>query len=284
MKFKSIVLSVLSIALLTGSALAQTTVVKTKLDTARMTPVRVSSTLAADGRPVIVVAGRLPSAPLALATMQAKAPKANVATTPTFLSTNAAATRALVSSPALRVGSKATATTGNGVDTLIVSAAGAATTTLSANPLGASIERQVFVGDLARDTTSLGLAPGTAATTAATTTGATAVGPNGFPIFLGTAVPQSGTNPIGPNGFPQPLTNGPQAGIQPIGSDGFPIPTTPAFAATGLTRAGTPRDATVPARTPVGRGATAATIAAPNAATAVMSGPAGLGTAASSPR
>jgi hypothetical protein len=282
MKFKSIVLSVLSIGLLTGSALAQTTVVKTKLDTARMTPVQVSSTLGADGRPVIVVSGRLPSVPLSLATMQAKAPKANVATTPIFLSTNAAATRTLVSSPA-RVGSTTTATTGNGVDTLVVSAAGAATTTLSANPLGASIERQVFVGDLARDTTSLGLAPGTAATTAATTTGATAVGPNGFPIFLGTAVPQSGTNPIGPDGFPQPLTNGPQAGIQPIGPDGFPIPTTPAFAATGLTRAGTPRDATVPATTPVGRGATAAMIAAPNAATAVMSGPASLGTAASAP-
>jgi hypothetical protein len=284
MKYKTTFISVLSIGLLMAAGAAQTSSGKTnkaKLDLSRLAPVRIVTSSGTNGKPVIVE--RSATAPLSIALVPAKAPKASFAATTIVVTATPTATGMVVPN---RIGSTTTATTTIGVDTLVVSTTGAATTSLSANPLGASIERKVFVGDLARDASSRSLATGTAATaSAATTTGETAIGPNGFPIFVGTAVPQSGTNPIGPNGFPQPLTNGPQAGIQPVGTDGFPIPTTQPFAANGLTRAGTARDATVPATTPVGRGATAGTVAAPNAATAVMSGPASVGaTAVSSPR
>jgi hypothetical protein len=325
MKFKSTLLSILSIALLTASASAQmpsgdqigvATTVKAKVDPSQLAPVKLVSS--PDGQ-VLLVSGqkisgslaqqklmaRLASAPLSLALMKAKtaspqissanlssalfktkAAKAGSVATTAIGGTTGARTGMFAPSQTVPIGRTGTTTTVTRADTLVVSAARAraASTTFSANPLAASIERQVFVGDLPRDTSagSRGLTAGTITTS----TGATAIGPNGFPIFLDTAVPQSGTNPIGPNGFPQPLTNGPQAGIQPIGPDGFPIVTVPPFAQTGVTRAGVPRDTTVPATTSVGRGATVSTIAAPNAATAVMSGPAtGVGTAtAASPR
>jgi hypothetical protein len=146
-------------------------------------------------------------------------------------------------------------------DVVVVAPAAPASVGLSANPLAATIERQVFAGDLPRDTAAPG---GLALGTVAGATGATAIGPNGFPVFTGTAAPQSGTNPIGPNGFPQPLTNGPQAGIQPVGPDGFPVATVPPFTQSGTTRAGTPRDASVPVTAPAtAAGVSRSAVAAP---------------------
>jgi hypothetical protein len=156
----------------------------------------------------------------------------------------------------------------------------------SANPLAVSIERQVFVEDLPRDTStaSRGLTLGTSAGAAAET----AIGPNGFPIFIGTTTPQSGTLPIGPNGFPQLTTSGPQSGIQPINPNGFPATNVAPVAQTGLTREGASRDTTAPSTTaPAAAGpARASTIVAPNLATAVMSTPATVigTTAPASPR
>ena len=127
---------------------------------------------------------------------------------------------------------------------------------------------QVFAGDLPRDTTTLG--SGLTLGTTAAATGAIVIGTNGFPAFIATAAPQSGTNPIGPNGFPQPLTNGPQAGIQPIGPDGFPIATVAPFSQTGMTRAGTPRDGSLPVTAPTtAPAATGVSASATTAATAI---------------
>jgi hypothetical protein len=302
-----------------GDQIDAAATVKARVDTARLAPVKLVSSFDASGKQIVVVSGksvskglaqqkltaRITSVPSSLALMKAKAAAGGtVATTAIVVTTDAqmakaatVATTAIVVTTDARMGTVAAAsqpvvigktgatrTVSRGADTLVVSAARAraASTAFSANPLAASIERQVFVGDLPRDSSAA--SPGLTTGTFATTTGATAIGPNGFPIFLDSTAPQSGTNPIGPNGFPQPLTNGPQAGIQSIGPNGFADLSVPAFAQTGVTRSGVPRDTTVPATTAVGRGATVSTIAAPNAATAVMSGPAVGAAATASPQ
>jgi hypothetical protein len=244
MKFKAVFLSVLSIVLLTASPEAQTaTTAKTKFDASRLTPVKVFSRFDASGKPVLVISGES----LALALTKAEATRA-VATTVT---TNA---RTLVlPARTTLIGTTEAAPLGR-ADTLVVTApATAGSTVPSANPLSASIERQVFVGDLPRDasTASRGLTLGTSAGAAAETV----IGPNGFPTFIGTTA--SGTLPIGPNGFPLLTTTGPQSGIQLINPNGFPATTVPSTAAPA---------AAGPAR--------ASTIVAPNQATAVMSTPA----------
>jgi hypothetical protein len=143
-------------------------------------------------------------------------------------------------------GLRASANLSNSDTVVIAAPATAVVSTSSANPLAATVERQVFAGDLVRDRTvaSSGLTLGTVATSA-TSAGATTIGPNGFPVIAGgTAVPEAGTNPIGPNGFPQPLTSGPQAGLQPINPNGFPATDVAPFAQTGMTRSGPARGAT----------------------------------------
>jgi hypothetical protein len=282
MKFKTVFVSVLSINLLTASGDqigTATAVTRAKFDASRLAPVRVVSSFDASGKPILVISGE------SLALMKAKAARA-VATTATMVTADAR-TVALPGRTTL-IGTTGTSPIGR-TDTLVVSApATAGATAPSANPLAASIERQVFVGDLPRDTStaSRGLTLGTSAGAGAAAE--TAIGPNGFPIFIGTTGPQSGTLPIGPNGFPQLTTSGPQSGIQLIGPNGFPATDVAPVAQTGLTREGASRDTTVPATAAPAAGgpARASTIVAPNQATAVMSTPAtAVGTTApASPR
>jgi hypothetical protein len=279
MKFKCVSLTVLSILILTASSRAQTAsgdqiatataVTKAKLDTSRLAPVKVISSFDASGKPILVIES------LALA----KAKAARAVATPAVVSTRDA--RTVVSrGQTILIGATGAASPVGRTDTLVVSTpATAGGTAPSANPLAASIERQVFVGDLPRDTStaSRGLTLGMSGAAAET-----AIGPNGFPIFIGTG-PQSGTLPIGPNGFPQLTTSGPQSGIQPINPNGFPATDVAPVAQTGLTREGASRDTTVPATAAPAAGgpARASTIVAPNQATAVMSTPAtGVGTTA----
>jgi hypothetical protein len=251
MKLKTPFLSVLSMVLLTAATSAQT--------------VRVVSSFDANGRTILVVSGE--SAALT-------GVNAARALAPAAVGVTAGARTAVLSGQTTLIGTTAASPVGR-TDTLVVSApATAGSTALSANPLAASIERQVFVGDLPRDTStaSRGLTLGTSAGAAAET----AIGPNGFPIFIGTTGPQSGTLPIGPNGFPLLTTTGPQSGIQPINPNGFPATDVAPVAQTGLTREGLSRDTTVPATAAPAAGgpARASTIVAPNQATAVMSTPA----------
>jgi hypothetical protein len=291
MKFKTIFLSVLSIILLTASTSAQTAsgdqigtataVTKAKFDASRLAPVKVVSGFDASGKPILVISGES----LALALTKAKATRA-VATTATVVTADARTV--VLRAPTTPIGTTGATSTVSQTDMLVVSAptraSGAAAQ--SANPLAVSIERQVFVEDLPRDTStaSRGLTLGTSAGAAAET----AIGPNGFPIFIGTTTPQSGTLPIGPNGFPQLTTSGPQSGIQPINPNGFPATNVAPVAQTGLTREGASRDTTAPSTTaPAAAGpARASTIVAPNLATAVMSTPATVvgTTAPASPR
>jgi hypothetical protein len=291
MKFKTVFVSVLSINLLTASTSAQTAsgdqigtataVTRAKFDASRLAPVRVVSSFDASGKPILVISGE------SLALMKAKAARA-VATTATMVTADARTV--VLRAPTTPIETTGATSTVSRTDTLVVSAptrAGGAAV-LSANPLAASIERQVFVGDLPRDTStaSRGLTLGTSAGAGAAAE--TAIGPNGFPIFIGTTGPQSGTLPIGPNGFPQLTTSGPQSGIQLIGPNGFPATDVAPVAQTGLTREGASRDTTVPATAAPAAGgpARASTIVAPNQATAVMSTPAtAVGTTApASPR
>jgi hypothetical protein len=283
MKFKTLLLSVLSIALLTASTSAQTAsgdqiatataVTKAKLDTSRLAPVKVISSFDASGKPIVVISGES----LALT----KANAARAVATPA-IGVNMVARTVVLPGQTILIGATGAASPLGRTDTLVVSApATAGATAPSANPLAASIERQVFIGDLPRDTStaSRGLTLGTFAGAAAET----AIGPNGFPIFIGTTAPQSGTLPIGPNGFPQLTTSGPQSGIQPINPNGFPATNVAPVAQTGLTREGASRDTTIPATAAPAAGgpARASTIVAPNQTTAVMSTPAtAIGTTA----
>lgn len=279
MKFKTIFPSVLSIALLTASTSAQTAsgdqiatatqVTKAKLDTSRLAPVKVFSSFDASGKRILVISGE--------SLAKAKASQAVTTTARTVV----------LPGQTILIGSTGAASPVGRTDTLVVTApTGAVATAPSANLLAASVERQVFVGDLPRDTStaSRGLTLGTSAGAAAET----AIGPNGFPIFIGTTAPQSGTLPIGPNGFPLLTTSGPQSGIQPINPNGFPDTNVAPVAQTGLTREGASRDTTIPATAASAAGgpARASTIVAPNQATAVMSTPATVvgTTGAASPR
>ncbi|HEY6066585.1 MAG TPA: hypothetical protein VIY96_10530 [Thermoanaerobaculia bacterium] len=299
-----------------GDEIGAATAVKATVDVSRVAPTKLVS--GPDGQVVVVsgrkissnlaqqkTIARLSSAPMSLALIKAKATSPQIqissaslsplakakartsgavttSTAATLVTTDARTGFTPSQAPVVGMTGRAsrTTTTVTRSDTLVVTADRATATTSSsaANPLASSIESQVFIGDLPRDTSlaSRGL---TAATTV-TATGATVIGANGFPILFGSAALQSGTNPIGPNGFPQPITTGAQTGMQRIGTDGFPN-LVPAFAQSG-TRAGVMRGTTA-ATTTVGRGATATTVSAPNAATAVMTGPA-VAAAAASPK
>lgn len=271
MKRKIILGSILTCGLVAVSASAQSNLVdstssaKARTALTDLASVKLVSTLTSNGKEILV----LPSGQKVPATLAQKPAKAPATAALSKAATKVKAAKAgpvpaLAPGQILVIGKTGAAkTSANGLtfaDTVVVAPPAPASIGLSANPLAATIERQVFAGDLPRDTAAApgGLALGTVAGA----TGATAIGPNGFPVFTGTAAPQSGTNPIGPNGFPQPLTNGPQAGIQPIGPDGFPIATVPPFTQSG-TRAGTPRDSSAPVTAPataagVGRSAVTA--------------------------
>jgi hypothetical protein len=228
---------------------------------------------------------RLASASLPAVLAKAKITKATVfGGTAAVSGVTAAATGTLLPGGTVFLGTTGGAPdTTTRVDTLVITPSSSALTkAASANELAATVERQVFAGDLPRDTTiqARGLTLGTVAPA----TGALAVGPNGFPIFAGTAAPQSGTNPIGPNGFPELTITGPQTGIQPINPNGFPEVGAAPFSQSGMTRAGTPRDATTPATSAVTTSrAISVTATAPSA---ITSAPAGVGTmaTAASPR
>jgi hypothetical protein len=288
MKIKIVLLTVLSVLLLTASAGAQTgggaTTAKTKFDATRLSPVKVFSSFDASGKPILRISGEELALAKAKAT-QAVLTTANVSTSDG--KTVVLPGRTILLGATGAAGAAGAAAPVGRTDTLVVSApATPAAAGLSANPLAASIERQVFVGDLPRDasTTSRALTLGTSAGAAPET----AIGPNGFPIFIGTAAPQSGTLPIGPNGFPLLTTTGPQSGIQPINANGFPATNVAPVAQTGLTREGASRATTVPSTAAPGTAGagTGSTIAAPNTATAVMSTPATVvgTTAAASPQ
>jgi hypothetical protein len=261
MKARAILGSVLSACLVASGAAAQSGFVtsastaKTSAKMTRIAGAKLVSSVNADGKQILVFpsttsVGKL-GAPLsgssfstALAKEKASASGPSLSTSGVAVTTGA--TAAFAPGQTLVIGSTGTRIAASRTDTLVVSAPATAATALSANPLAATVERQVFAGDLTRDTAlaNRGLTLGSPATAAAT--GEVAIGPNGFPIPAGTAAPQSGTNPIGPNGFPLLTQSGPQGGIQPIDPNGFPAMNVAPSAQTGLTRAGTPRDSAVP--------------------------------------
>jgi hypothetical protein len=273
MKLKTTLASILVIGLATASAIAQrapgdligsaSSAKRAQIDPALLAPVRLVSVVDASGKPTVVLAsGQKLSGDLAqqktitrlarsgFSPALAKAKAARSVSVGTSVSTEA--TPVITPGQTVFLGTTGGTTPnlggpiGTGLDTVVVSApAAGGSSTLSANPLAASIERQVFVGDLTRDTSTA--ARGLTLGTSAPTTGTLEIGPNGFPVPTGTAAPQAGTLPIGPNGFPGLTTTGPQSGIQPIDPNGFPAMNVAPLAQTGLTRAGAARDTTVPA-------------------------------------
>ena len=271
MKLKTIFGSILTCGVVAVSASAQSRLVdstssaKAGTALANLASVKLVSSITSNGKEILVLpsgqkvpatlarkpAKALGTSALSKAATKAKAEKAGAVVSSAFI-LNSDARPGLAPGQIVVIGKTGAAKTSTTAitlaDTVVVAPPARASIGLSANPLAATIERQVFAGDLPRDTAAASsrLTLGTVANAA----GATAIGPNGFPVFTGTAAPQSGTNPIGPNGFPQPLTSGPQAGIQPIGPDGFPVATVPPFTQTGMTRAGTARDSSVPATAP----------------------------------
>lgn len=158
-------------------------------------------------------------------------------------------------------------------DTTVVSARGPAA--MGLGPLAASVQDQIFVGDLPRLTPRSGLTAGTFAPT----TGEVVIGPNGFPIPV-TAATAASSFAIGPNGFPDfaAAARGPVPAVSP---NGFPA-TAATVSPTGLTRSG----GAIPTALPVTvSAATAATAAGLAAAPATSIGTAGSAApAAASPR
>ena len=289
MKSRAILVSLLLVGVVTASAVAQSKAGKSTS----------SIRLMSSGRQVIVVPARattlnggtltvqkaatLAGSSLTTQLAAAKAASLGMITSNGTVRTTGATTLALAPGQTVFIGATASRTNAGlaNSDTIVVAApATAAASSTSVNPLAATVERQIFAGDLIRDTTaaSSGLTLGSEATTAGTVT----TGPNGFPVFAGgTATAQSGTNPIGPNGFPQPATAGPQGGIQPIDTNGFPATNVAPFAQTGMTRSGPARDATTlpsAATTVTTTGVTVPALATP--ATAI--GTTGASTASSS--
>lgn len=294
MKAKAILGSVLAAGLVASSAAAQSSFVtsastaKTSAKLTELGGVKLVSSVNADGKQILVFPSRsvgklgapLSGSSFSTALAKEKASASGVSLSTSSIAVTTGATATFAPGQTLVIGTTGTRTAATRTDTLVVSApatARTAATALSANPLAATVERQVFAGDLTRDT-ALGNRGLTldSPTTAAAAAGDVVIGPNGFPIPAGTAAPQSGANPIGPNGFPELTRSGAQSGIQPIAPNGFPAMNVAPLAQTGLTRAGTPRDsnAPVPAAAPGGGivGTTATTIpvlASPATATGV---------------
>jgi hypothetical protein len=247
MKLKTFFGSILTCGLVAVSANAQSSLVdatssaKARSPLADLASVKLVSSVTSNGKEILVLSsGQKVPATLAAKPAKAlgtfalsKATKAKAdragAVVPSAFIRNSDARMGLAPGQIVVIGktsaAKISTTAITLADTVVVAPPARASIGLSANPLAATIERQVFAGDLPRDTAaaSSGLTLGTVANAA----GATAIGPNGFPVFTGTAAPQSGANPIGPNGFP--------------------VVTASAFTQTGMTRSGTAGDSSVPA-------------------------------------
>jgi hypothetical protein len=134
-------------------------------------------------------------------------------------------------------GSSAAATR---VETTIITPRAGATTALARAPLAASVQDQIFVGDLPRLTPRSGLTAGMVTPTA----GETTIGPNGFPVPATAAASEL---LIGPNGFP---------------------PTGAAAPTRALTPGGAALTSAVPVMVSAATAATAGAISVPSAATA----------------
>lgn len=125
-----------------------------------------------------------------------------------------------------------TSAAANGTDTTIVSPRGAsfAASSLSVDPLAASIRDQIFAGDLPRLTPRSGLTAGTVTPV----TGEVVIGPNGFPAPV-TATTRSGAVPIGPNGSPATAAGAAPSGLTRAGGSitaALPVAVSAATAAT----------------------------------------------------
>lgn len=137
-----------------------------------------------------------------------------------------------------------------GVDTTIVSARGGATTAIARAPLAASVQSQIFVGDLQRLTPRSGLSAGMVTPTA----GEVVIGPNGFPVPVTAAMP-AGAVAIGPNGFPDLTAATATTGLTPTGGSlATAVPVSAATAATAgaisVPSGSTAKSATAPAASP----------------------------------
>lgn len=254
MKVKSILCGALAAALLAGSAGAQSSfepaVRKAK---PAFSSVKLVSVTNGSSKQILVLSGQKSTFPVTFVkTTTSLSGQAFKASTKSAKGTTVLTSSVVVqpTSPVLKpgqivfMGPTGTTTAVGRTDVLVVRAPATRSTALSANPLAASVERQVFTGDLPRDTTG---SSGTL--TLGTVAGATpevVIGPNGFPTFGGTTAPQSGTSAIGPNGFPEPTTAGPQSGIQPINLFGFPATNAAPVAQSGVMRAGMSRVSTAP--------------------------------------
>lgn len=111
-----------------------------------------------------------------------------------------------------------------------VSARGGAAV-LASSPLAASIQDQIFVGDLPRMTPRSGLTAGMVAPT----TGEVVIGPNGFPVPVTATTGLNGALSIGPNGFPATATTVSSTGLTRSGGSittALPVTATAATAAT----------------------------------------------------
>jgi hypothetical protein len=254
MKVKSILCGALAAVVLAGSAGAQSSfepaVRKAK---AAFSGVKLVSVTGVSGKQILVLSGQKSTFPVTFVktttslsgqTFQASTKSAKGTTVLTSSVVVQPTATVLKPGQIVFMGPTGTTTAVGRTDTLVVRAPATGSTALSANSLAASVERQVFTGDLPRDSTGISGSP-----TLGTIAGATpevVIGPNGFPTFAGTTAPQSGANAIGPNGFPQPATAGPQSGIQPINPNGFPTPNAAPVAQSGVTRAGMSRASTAP--------------------------------------
>lgn len=253
MKGKSILCGALAVAVLAGSAGAQSrfepAVRKAK---PAFSGVKLVSVTNVSGKQILVLSGQKSTFPVTFQKSTALSGQTFKASTKFAKGTTISSSSVVVppAAPVLKpgqlvlIGPTGTTTAVGRTDTLVVRAPATGATALSANPLAATVERQVFTGDLPRDTTGI-----SGSLTLGAVAGATpevAMGPNGFPTFAGTTAPRSGTNAIGPNGFPEPTTTGAQSGIQPINLNGFPATNAAPVAQSGVTRAGMSRASTAP--------------------------------------
>lgn len=253
MRYKTILCGTLAAGLLASSAGGEIT-----FDPAFRKPkpgistVKLVTAATATGKQILVLSGQKTSLPVrfqkaspGLAGQFSKAPtltKGDTLKEGVLVATSA---KVLAPGGILMIGPTGITTKVSRTDTLVVRPPATGTTPgASANPLAATVESQVFAGDLLRDAaaSSRGLRPGSVAESPVEVV----VGPNGFPTFTGTSTP-SGTNPIGPNGFPEPTTTGAPSAFQPIDPNGFPAMNAAPVPRTGMTRAGTARDTTTPA-------------------------------------
>jgi len=212
MKTKGLVLAVLSLGLLALAAAGQTPVIRGPKPSKAIT-------ISGSGNQVVILQGNLEASNV----VAAMASRANV-----FVSGRST----LAPGQVVFLGPTGPAASSTAVDMVVVSPrAGAA-----ASPLSATIQQQVFLGDLVRAT------PGPGGLT--DQTGGFVFGANGFPVAVTAAPNGAATLAIGPNGFPTLGSPTPT-----IDTNGFPAGTGTAFPQTSLTTtAGSATTIVVPAR------------------------------------